>query len=466
MRIEDRLDGDDLAKLGDDIRNSPTLAAAIDADPALVSAWKAIDDIGACSFDGNTAVVTEFGLKPINQLQIGLDKVLARDERTGAQEFKNIVAKYSNRYSEKVIIRSINDDTNEQVSVVSNRIHPIFTQSREGLSRVASEGHTYKGTQQNGEWVDASDLLVGDRLLNSDGTWSVVSSIEVVSEEFEAFNLTVQDFNTYFVGEQDKQSFYWVHNTCPRYLRVETLETILKSQNKFDTDSIKFVPNNGSNAERAGSLQITDLSGRKIGELHNGTVVPIYNNNDKLYKVTRALADSPVGSANPTAVRVGPVEDGYQTVLYDGKHYIVRDADTSGISTDDLNALTAHDTSHTIARHGPDLTDKQLLLRAQTGIAPDGSHLGNPPCMSTRFGSNEQMVIAKDDVLDQIAAGNYNDVNGVRTVVINSSDVYGDGIARGAAAGTRPTDVTGVTARLQKDDNGVWQITTIHPGVI
>jgi len=466
VRFEGKLGADGLRKLEADFVNTPGLADAFKNNPALADAWKTIDDIGACSFDGNTAVVTEFGLKPINQLQIGLDKVLARDERTGAQKFKNILAKYSNRYSEKVIIRSINENTNEHVSVVSNRIHPIFTLSREALSRVASEGHTYKGTQQNGEWVDAADLVVGDRLLNSDGSWSVVSSLEFVSEEFEAFNLTVQDFNTYFVGEQDKQSFYWVHNTCPRYLRVETLETIFKSQDKFGADNIKFVPNNTNNAERAGSLQITDLSGKKIGELHNGTVVPIYKNNDKLYEVTRALADSPVGSANPTAVRVGPVENGYQTVLYDGKHYIVRDADTSGISAADLNALTAHDTSHTIARHGPDLTDEQLLLRAQTGIAPDGSHLGTPPSMSTRFGSNEQMVIAKDDVLDHIAAGNYNDVNGVRTVIINSSDVYGDGIARGASAGTRPTDVTGVTARLQKDDNGVWQITTIHPGVI
>ena len=46
MRIEDRLDAAELAKLNDDIRNSPTLEAAIDADPTLVDAWKVLDEIG------------------------------------------------------------------------------------------------------------------------------------------------------------------------------------------------------------------------------------------------------------------------------------------------------------------------------------------------------------------------------------------------------------------------------------
>ena len=214
VRIEDRLDENGLARLNSDFANSPDLAAAFRNDPALVDAWKAIDDIGACSFAGSTAVVTEFGLKPINQLQIGLDKVLARNELTGAQEFKNILAKYSNRYAEKVVIRSVNDDTNEQVSVVSNKIHPIFVKSNGGMLRVATEGYAYLGDREHGDWVDAADLRIGDQLQNDDGTWSTVVSVEIKSEKFTAYNLTVEDFNTYFVGQQGKSSAFWVHNTC------------------------------------------------------------------------------------------------------------------------------------------------------------------------------------------------------------------------------------------------------------
>jgi len=314
---------------------------------------------------------------------------------------------------------------------------------------------------------------------NSDGTWSVVSSLELVPEEFEAFNLTVQDFNTYFVGEHGKQISYWVNNSCPRYLTIETHEAVLKSADKYGTDNINLkIKTGGNNPARIGSLQITDPSGRIIGEIYDGKVIPIHNNVHKLYEVTRALNQNPVGSVGPLipvnsvgpngplAIRVGEVENGYQTVLYKGDYYIIRDANTSSIPARDLDALVAHQSSHTIGRHGPDVTDEQLLLRAQTGIAPDGSNLGSPPPLSTRFGSNEQMVIAKDDFFDEIDAGRYTTSNDgtERIVELLSSDVYGQGIQSGAPAGTLPTDVTGVTARLRKDDEGVWQIVTMHPG--
>jgi len=289
VRIEGKIGADKLGKLETDLANTPGLANALADNPRLAGAWNAIDDIGVCSFDGSTTVVTESGFKPIRQLIVGLDKVLAKDEKTGIQSYKPIVAKYSNWYSEKVIIQSTNTTTGERLSVVSNKIHPIFTLSKENIYRVASEGHVYQGPQQNGVWVDASDLIVGDHLLNSDGTWSIVNSLEIVEEEFQAFNLSVQDFSTYFVGEQGKQSAYWVHNTCPSYLKLETMETVLKAQDKFGEDSIKLNIFSSNNSVRNGSVQVTDLSGRKIGEIHNGTLVPIYRNSGTLKDVTKAL---------------------------------------------------------------------------------------------------------------------------------------------------------------------------------
>jgi RHS repeat-associated protein len=221
VRLEGKLGSTGLRKLETDFVNTPSLATAFKSDPSLVDAWKAIDDIGACSFDGSTAVVTETGLKSIESLVAGVDRVLARDEITGAQEFKNILAQYSTQYAEKVVIRSSNNVTNEQVSVVSNKIHPIFIRSTGVLRRVASEGQTYLGDQEYGEWVDASKLRVGDSLKNDNGTWSTIQSVAIIADEFTAYNLTVEDFNTYFVSEQGKSSAFWVHNTCINVIKSD-----------------------------------------------------------------------------------------------------------------------------------------------------------------------------------------------------------------------------------------------------
>ena len=40
--------------------------------------------------------------------------------------------------------------------------------------------------------LDAADLLVGDRLLNDDGSWAEVVSSEVTPEPLRAYNLTVE----------------------------------------------------------------------------------------------------------------------------------------------------------------------------------------------------------------------------------------------------------------------------------
>ena len=76
---------------------------------------------------------------------------------------------------------------------------------------------------EHGDWIDAADLRVGDQLQNDDGTWSTVASIEIKSEEFTAYNLTVEDFNTYFVSEQGSQSAFWVHNTCLSVIKRDSV---------------------------------------------------------------------------------------------------------------------------------------------------------------------------------------------------------------------------------------------------
>ncbi len=55
----------------------------------------------------------------------------------------------------------------------------------------ASEGVTYDGPIPGGPWIDAGHLRPGDRLLNPDGTWAEVVSVEERAEPLDAWTLPV-----------------------------------------------------------------------------------------------------------------------------------------------------------------------------------------------------------------------------------------------------------------------------------
>ena len=55
----------------------------------------------------------------------------------------------------------------------------------------ASEGVTYNRPIPGGPWIDAGHLRPGDRLLNPDGTWAEVVSVEERAEPLDAWTLPV-----------------------------------------------------------------------------------------------------------------------------------------------------------------------------------------------------------------------------------------------------------------------------------
>jgi len=111
--------------------------------------------------------------------------------------------------------------TGAEQTIISNRIHPYFVQTKRKVAN-SSEGHVYAGVLDNGHWVDAQYLEVGDRLLNSDESWSEVVSVEVVEKPLKAYNLTVANDHTYFIAGAANDNFtqnnlakaVWVHNDC------------------------------------------------------------------------------------------------------------------------------------------------------------------------------------------------------------------------------------------------------------
>ena len=140
-------------------------------------------------FKEGTLVATEDGLKPIEEIKVG-DKVLAYDETTGEQAYKEVVRLFRNETDEWYHIFVNNEE------LVCTGGHPFFVKD--------------KG------FVSAKDLSIGDILHLSDGALVAISAIAIEKlEKPEAtYNFEVADFHTYFVGE----SKVLVHNTCGKKL--------------------------------------------------------------------------------------------------------------------------------------------------------------------------------------------------------------------------------------------------------
>lgn len=153
------------------------------------------------------------GYKPIKNIQKG-DWVLSKHETTGQVNYQQVLEQYNNQYKQTVYI-DIYDSKGNTQTIVSNKIHPFFTQTNDSdLVIPSSEGHIYQGNIANANWVDASNLQVGYKLLSEDGSWQTVKDVRLTDEQLSAYNLTVNHNHTYFVTANVEQYGVWVYNDC------------------------------------------------------------------------------------------------------------------------------------------------------------------------------------------------------------------------------------------------------------
>ena len=166
-----------------------------------------------CSFRGDMEVKTEQGYKPIESIKVG-DKVYAKNELTGQMTYQRVQAHYNNPYDFTVYVEVI-DEQGKHQTIVSNKIHPFFTQVNEGEIVPSSEGHHYNGEIQNAQWVDAQNLKAGYKLLSENNHWQTVKGVSIKAEKLSAYNLTVETDHTYFIkGANSDLDGVWVHNDC------------------------------------------------------------------------------------------------------------------------------------------------------------------------------------------------------------------------------------------------------------
>ncbi|TGK41267.1 TIGR04388 family protein [Leptospira andrefontaineae] len=128
----------------------------------------------SCFIEG-TLVNTLNGLQPIEKVRIG-DKVYSFDEESGQKVIRKVTNTFINPTS--TIIR-ITDSKGGVLETTWN--HPFFL--------------------EQGLWVKAKDLLVGDQFITFDGNELKVASISEEIRSETVYNLEVEDSHTYFVGK-------------------------------------------------------------------------------------------------------------------------------------------------------------------------------------------------------------------------------------------------------------------------
>ena len=139
-------------------------------------------------FVAGTLVSTADGLKPIETIQSG-DRVYAKDEYTGDIALKPVA---------NLVITPNNPNVGEVT--LENEYGDLET------TGVSSE-HPYYITEQG--WVEAQDLKPGMMVQTINGGLLKVSEGWVKVNNATTYNFEVEDYHTYFVGEQNA----WVHNT-------------------------------------------------------------------------------------------------------------------------------------------------------------------------------------------------------------------------------------------------------------
>ena len=150
---------------------------------SLVSSFTGAASQNMACFIAGTTILTATGLVAIEKLAAG-DKVISTNPDTLETAEKTVLETYV-RQVDKLVHITINGE-----EIVTTDNHPFYVQSR--------------------GFIDAGNLLVGDKLISVNGDDLIIEDyqIELTEEPVSVYNFQVEDFHTYFVGE----CVVWVHN--------------------------------------------------------------------------------------------------------------------------------------------------------------------------------------------------------------------------------------------------------------
>jgi len=200
-------------------------------------------------FAAGTPVHTNHGDVPIEKVQVG-DEVVARDSKTGKLEMEPVTALTPLHKGKLLEIRVEGERDTLRPSVG----HPFWAR---------------RGDDQNGQWMEAEKLRIGDLLETPEGNWRRITSITPIEQEETVYNFTVAKDHDYFVG----QTGFLVHNagSCPCNLRYTDrmsnsgYRRLLNDiqNNGILNNVISFVPIGGANYVLCGNNRL--MAARQLG---------------------------------------------------------------------------------------------------------------------------------------------------------------------------------------------------------
>ena len=178
-------------------------------------------------------------LKPIEEIEVG-DKVLAYDEETGEQGYKEVVRLFRNETQEWYHVYAAGEE------IICTAEHPFYLEG--------------KG------FVSARELKERDNLLLSDGSKAEIDSLKTEHVEIPetTYNFEVKDFHTYYVSHSN----VLVHNKCGVYLYRGGSDMTLKNYEYVIKDGMVVPGKDGI------SLNIDPQKVAKFGTPHKVVYVP------------------------------------------------------------------------------------------------------------------------------------------------------------------------------------------------
>ncbi len=189
-------------------------------------------------FIAGTVVLTVTGKQVIESIEAG-DLVWAWDETTGDVALKEVIETYENETTELVHV-FINGD-----EIISTPAHPFYL--------------PYEG------WTTAEHLDPGDTVVLANGEYDTIDEVyhETLSEPVTVYNFNVEDYHTYYVGEDS----VLVHNVC----KSTQKHHIISNKNKTYTPKFKEVTDRyGLNLNKDWNIRtVTNHLGRHTKNYHD-----------------------------------------------------------------------------------------------------------------------------------------------------------------------------------------------------
>ncbi|MBU2707956.1 hypothetical protein KCM76_18315, partial [Zooshikella marina] len=181
-----------------------------------------------CCFTKDTLVLTNDGYKAIDKIKVG-EFVFAKSDETGEVGWKAVTHKFvydDNRLTYKLVLKS-DDEKEESFELTDNHLFYVL------------------GTG----WVEAINLRPGMMISGYNGSELQVVSLEALNQSPITYNLEVEDYHTFFVGELG----VWVHNNncCVTWSGSGPAEGILglNASSKSNKAIMNYFPKKGESVE-------------------------------------------------------------------------------------------------------------------------------------------------------------------------------------------------------------------------